>query len=899
MASSIKIGIWNANGLVKRSQELKTFLINHNIDLMLISEAHFTKKSYLKIPKYSIYATQHPKGTAHGGTAVIIKTAIKHHINKNYEQDYLQATSVTMEDWFGPITVAAIYCPPKHTINKHQYTQFFKTLGYRFIAGGDYNAKHPWWGSRSHTPTPKGRQLYLCMQENNLIPLSTGEPTYWPTDRRKKPDVIDFCVVKGIAATYLNIVSSLDLSSDHSPIIATLNAQVSQKQKSPSLHNKRTNWDTFREILIKDTNYNILLKTKEQLETAVEMLNHQIQKAAWNATPDNEVRDKPMGCSRNVKINIAEKRKLRKQWQHTRSPHDKAKLNKAIKELKKLLEEEKNEAIQAYLQGLTPTEVTDYSLWKATRKVKQPQQFIPPIKLADGSWARTNKEKATIFANHLQTVFQPFPREITEEEEQEIHECLATPDQMELPIKKFKVKEVQDMINNDLNAKKAPGWDLITGRILKELPARVIRIITMLFNAALKLEYFPSQWKVAQIILLPKPGKDPEQVTSYRPISLLPILSKVLEKLLLKRIKPILQERQLIPEHQFGFRERHATIEQVHRVVRKINKDIENQKYCTAVFLDITQAFDKVWHPGLLYKIKQNLPHNIFRILKSYIDERHFLVRYQDEYTDIHTITSGVPQGSVLGPILYILFTSDYPTSRDTTIATFADDTTLIASHRDPRIASRILQTHLYKTQNWLRRWRIKANELKSVQVTFTTKKETCPPVTLNNRLIPQENSAKYLGIHLDRRLTWKTHIWNKRKQLAYKLSKLYWLIGRKSQLTLENKILIYKTVLKPVWSYGVQLWGTASVSNIEILERFQAKVLRMIVDAPWFVTNEIIRRDLRIPTVKEEVKNYSVKYSDRLRVHPNRLAKRLLAEQTDTRRLKRFKPLDLATRFN
>lgn len=286
-------------------------------------------------------------------------------------------------------------------------------------------------------------------------------------------------------------------------------------------------------------------------------------------------------------------------------------------------------------------------------------------------------------------------------------------------------------------------------------------------------------------------------------------------------------------------------------------------------------------------------------MLKSYLFNRHFLVKYQEGYTPLFPISSGVPQGSVLGPILYLLYTADLPTTRLTTVATFADDTAILASHTDPRMASRNLQIHLNKIQSWLNRWRIKANETKSSHITFTMRRETCPAVTLNNQQIPQTEEAKYLGIHLDRRLTWKKHIWTKRKQLGHKFRKMYWLIGRTSQLSLENKLLLYKAILKPIWSYGIQLWGSASNSNIEILQRFQSKVLRSIVNAPWYVPNHVIHHDLEITTVKEEITKCSVKYRNRLSVHPNSLAVNLLDNRNETRRLKRFKPLDLINRFN
>jgi hypothetical protein len=144
-----------------------------------------------------------------------------------------------------------------------------------------------------------------------------------------------------------------------------------------------------------------------------------------------------------------------------------------------------------------------------------------------------------------------------------------------------------------------------------------------------------------------------------------------------------------------------------------------------------------------------------------------------------------------------------------------------------------LLQTDILANENWFKKWRIKANEFKSIHITFTTRRETCPPVHVNNVQLLQEEDVKYLGLHLDRRLTWHKHIFAKRKQSGITLTKMYWLLGRKSKLSIGNELLIYKTILKPIWTYGIQLWGTASTSNIEILEGFQSKALRRTVDAP------------------------------------------------------------------
>ena len=140
MAQVLKLAVWNANGLCQHVQEVKTFLQIHNIDIMLISETHFTEKSFIKIPRYNIYNTNHPDGKAHGGTALIVKNNVKHYETDKYVTEHLQATSIVVDISTGPLTISAIYCPPKHNNQQQHFEDFFLTLGNRFIAGGVYNA---------------------------------------------------------------------------------------------------------------------------------------------------------------------------------------------------------------------------------------------------------------------------------------------------------------------------------------------------------------------------------------------------------------------------------------------------------------------------------------------------------------------------------------------------------------------------------------------------------------------------------------------------------------------------------------------------------------------------------------------------------------------------------------
>src|SRR6266576_5594296 len=160
--------------------------------------------------------------------------------------------------------------------------------------------------------------------------------------------------------------------------------------------------------------------------------------------------------------------------------------------------------------------------------------------------------------------------------------------------------------------------------------------------------------------MLKKPNKPPHEVTSYRPISLLPSLLKLFEKLLLKRLKPHIEK--ILPDFQFGFRNHHSTIEQIQHVVALIEKSLEEKKYCSTVFLDVSQAFDRVWHQGLKYKMSQSLPGNLCHLLESYLSDRTFRVLHEDAKSEFYNIQAGVPQGSVLGPLLYLLYTADIPT---------------------------------------------------------------------------------------------------------------------------------------------------------------------------------------------------------------------------------------------
>lgn len=884
MPESLNIMLWNANGLQKHIKTLQLILEKRNIDVCLISETHFTRETYITIKNYKIYHTIHPQNCARGGSAVIVKENLKHYLHERFQTNEFQATTITIESKIHPkLSLTAVYSPPRHNISTEQYKALINIHTNSFIMGGDFNCKHVQWGAR--LTNVKGRALLKAMNETGCDYTSTSKPTYWPTDILKTPDLLDFFVIQKISKDTLTIEEGFDLNSDHSPVYLTMFDKPLNKETPPHLFNALTDWEYFRFILQNSVDTNVQAETTEELDNEVWTFTTQIQQAAWRSTPLIEQRPYKGQYPINIRSMVKEKRKLRCKWQRTRFPADKRKLNKISNKLSKALKKFENRKLQKKLQNLTYEKSTNYSLWKCTSSFNPPANHNPPLRQQNGSWAKSNEEKAKLFAEHLCETFstttsnEVLPAENIEQQDQDI--SLST------------IDEINEQIRS-LKPNKSPGFDLITVEVLKELPSVAITKLMNIINTAFRLKYVPAYWKVAEVLMIHKPGKPQNEVNSYRPISLLPILSKVFEKILFIRMKPVIDEKNLIPNHQFGFRPQHSTIEQVHRICHTIEESFENNEVCTAVFLDVSKAFDKVWHEGLLFKIKRHFPKQICDIIESYLSCRYYRVRCDNTFSDLKPIQAGVPQGSILGPILYLLFTYDIPCPDGCQIATFADDTAILATAKTSEESTEKVQEALTHITSWTSQWRIHLNNDKSVHIDFTYKTIHHHTLSMFGTQIPYANTAKYLGMNLDAKLKWKEHIKKKREELEIRYRELKWLIDQKSHLSLHNKLIIYRQILSPIWSYGIQLWGCTNRENIKIIQRFQNKVLRKMINAPWYSRNTDIHRDLSMPTVEDTIKKISCAHFRRLESHINEEAARLFIEVESERRLNRRKPFDL-----
>ncbi|KAL7296904.1 hypothetical protein TKK_0010294 [Trichogramma kaykai] len=214
---------------------------------------------------------------------------------------------------------------------------FFAKQGHRFLCGGDWNAKHPWWGSRLPTPSPRGRPLHVAIQNQNYFIIFTGKPTSWPSDPNKRPDLINFAIAKGINKKF-SVRFSLDLTSDQSPVIITINLQL-----KTTFHTRtKIRLKKFNEIVPERLHCGIPLRTVQDIESSVKSFNETLQFAVSDATTTTVISRKQSLIPNEIEAKIIEKRKLRKVCQSTRSATNKRRLKKAIRKLKVLLHEERD-----------------------------------------------------------------------------------------------------------------------------------------------------------------------------------------------------------------------------------------------------------------------------------------------------------------------------------------------------------------------------------------------------------------------------------------------------------------------------------------------------------------------------------------------------------------------------
>ena len=308
--------------------------------------------------------------------------------------------------------------------------------------------------------------------------------------------------------------------------------------------------------------------------------------------------------------------------------------------------------------------------------------------------------------------------------------------------------------------------------IVQNVIGDIVKPFTYICNMSFVQGVFPDQMKVAKVIPLFKSGQK-NVFTNYRPVSLLPQFSKILEKLFDKRLDAFIDKYELLSNSQYGFRSNRSTSLALIELLEEITTSLDNKKNVIGVFIDLKKAFDTVNHKILLQKLEHyGIRGMLLNWFESYLTDRKQYVFYNGVSSDLKTISCGVPQGSVLGPLLFLIYINDLPNISDKLqFFLFADDTNIYYESNDLKNLEKTVNEELKKLSLWLNLNRLALNISKTNFVIFrSSQKVPNHSVTLlmNKKALLQKDHVKYLGVLLDQHLSWKYHI----KSVALKVSR-------------------------------------------------------------------------------------------------------------------------------
>lgn len=836
---------WNSNSVLNKTHEIINLAQECNIDIIGLSETHLNPRHNLKLSGYKVHRSdRNGKG---GGVAIAVKSSIKHFRQTIPPLEKIEAVAITLHTSFINVTIVSVYNPPKGRISTDDINKLLR-LNKKVIIIGDLNAKHITWNCYANNRN--GTTLLEYSTSKNFKILYPPEPTYQPSRNNARPSVLDLALTKGV-----DFVSSLTsrpcLPSDHNPVLFTIE-KTNDQIPAKSVHNYNTaNWKTFRLELDKNIITNPKITSTDDIDEHLAHISENIKTALNVAAPPTTMSHRIISLPDSIKAKIKIRNRLLRLFQTTRLQHFKTSVNRANTSIRKDISNWRNNNWSDFLIKLKPTETC--TLWNATKIFRKKSTPIPPLSTTTGM-ALSDTEKANALADNFQSIHSQNSTlgsvSHTYLVQRDVRKYLSQPIET-TDIALITPKELKDILLSRKN-KKAPGQDSITNFVLKQLSNKSIVSLTILLNKMLMLSYFPESWKIAKVLAIHKPGKDSTLAKSYRPISLLSSLSKAFEKIILVRINQYITSNNIIINEQFGFRPNHSTTHQLVRLAEHITEKFNSKQHTGMVLLDIEKAFDTVWHHGLLYKLMHlRFPKYICHILHSYLVKRKFFVTINEARSSFRPITAGVPQGSLLGPVLFSLFINDLPRSPHTHLAIYADDTAIFSSsYRTDTIKNRLQDAYI-KIHRFFKKWKIKLNDDKTTSILFTKRSPSRrPPIEINNVSINWSSNVKYLGVHLDSRLTYATHIKLKIQQAYAVMSSLYPMFNKSSRLSELNKLLIYKMIIRPIITYAAPVWSSASSTNIKTLQVIQNKCLRIAGNFPRYTRTSRIHNKFKVPSV-------------------------------------------------
>ena len=864
--SHLKILSTNARSLVPKITELRTVANSTKPDIIAVTETWLTESvpdAVLSFPGYNtVVRTDRPscQQKRGGGVCLLIADSLQVRQRSDLqvwpESVWIELTSQSDR----PTVIGCVYRPPSSDLPTFMHNledTIQKCHHSNIVVVGDFNAKSPEW-LPSDSSNIAGRELAPVFLQLGLRQC-VSTPTRLLSDGRL--DSLLDLVITNVPQLVLSTETLPPLgSSDHLCVFCELDLSVHQKVNNSTTRRRiwrydRVDFEDLNSILV-NADWDQALQT-EDVNDAFSMWTSKFFGIVAQHIPSKIVKKiKPKNPYVTPEIETAIKakrsalRKLRKDT--TAETQDKFKqLRNRVTHL--LRKSERAHATKLFRQArLQPSETASKSFWQHMKEVqgKSKQTVIPKL-ISNDITATTDLEKAEVLNGFFssQTI---------------LPNCgTSLPDKLSLPqnTRSFNTlhttpKEVFDILSH-LKKGKAPGIDDITPDLLRLCAKGIAESLSALFNKSFASSTFPTQWKMALVVPIFKKG-DKCNPSNYRPISLLPVLSKVLERVVHEKLSNFL--RPWLIKNQSGFKKADGTVPQLVRLTQEWSNAVDDGRYVAAVFFDLKKAFDRVWHEGLFVKLRAaGIEGAALRWLVSFLADRHQMTMVNGTMSTSAKLFAGVPQGAILSPLLFSIYMNDIPFPKSTNL--FADDTSSFVTDSVPSLLESKLQERTDSLSIWFAKWHLTVNPTKSAVMVFRSRKMQAVNIciTVDSHQVPQVSHHRHLGVTFSDTLGWTSHVDTIVRAASAKVGFLRRLRKRLNPLIMRQ---LYITCIRPSLEYASIAWGGLTRRDEEKLEKCNRSAARLIsnISPSADIPREIVLARAGLPTMDSRRKASQVR---------------------------------------
>lgn len=862
LTSNLKIVFWNCRSIRNKIIEFNDFLSVNNVDICCLSETWLNESQTFYHPNYECIRKDRI-GQSGGGVAILVKKSIKFSNIPCISTQVIENVGIAIDIAENiELKIYSVYFPGGQ--NNSNYRNSFKSdlrkmlnTGQNYLFCGDFNSRHRTWNCLRANSW--GNILHEFTTYFPMTICFPDTPTYIPAASRVNPSTLDLALTN-IPQLISNPCTVNELSSDHLPVALNISSST-QLINDLGYNFSRANWKLYKRFVrayfqnINSYSMNTSADIDECINNFTSCLLEGVRQFVPLRTPHKNFVKLPSF----VRELMRNRNYYRREWTRYRQISDFTIMNRYNVLIRSGISMFRNKRWNEKLKTLHKASKPFWNVSKILKKKSVPCHSL----LSDSGVLISDSDKANAFVDSFCLNHQISNNLGIESHNIIVEDTVSQFDSMVITTPDAELVSSSDVegVIKTLKRRKACGLDKINNEMLKNLPQNAITYLTSIYNACLKLQYFPNAWKTAKVIPIPKPGKPLNRPENYRPISLLSSLGKVLEKILKDKLLDFISDSNILPQEQFGFRQGHSTVHQVKRICNDIKQGFHLGQSTAVVLLDIEKAFDSVWHSGLVFKlISLQFPLYLVRLIKMFLSDRFFCVYVGSSASQLKLIPAGVPQGSVLGPILYNVFCADVPSLNPCHFAAYADDLAIYYSHELGHVIVTELQSALNKLEKYYFKWKLKLNSDKTQSIFFTRKRKLCflPDRNLNlsEREIPWLENVKYLGIFLDKKITFNKHVTYIVEKVNLYKKILYPLINRNSNLNIDNKMLIVKVIFQAIILYGCPVWGNCAKTHIKRLQIAQNKLLKMVLRLPWHFSTIRLHSISNTKTVSDCINN-------------------------------------------